>query len=77
MGSCRMNGPEPTNNNLNNIKIIIVILLIYIGINLFPFIAGVLDVQRPFLKDRCESKLTRIEYIIPGYRAGCYMGSVP
>lgn len=50
------------------------ILIIYGMINFLPLIFGMVDGQyaRP---NTCNSPTTRIGYVIPGYKLGCWLGS--
>lgn len=44
------------------------ITLFFFGLGLFHGMKG---------RDNCESRLSRIEYVMPTYRIGCWLGEVP
>lgn len=53
------------------------IIVLYIICNIMPFFEGLSDARYGKSVSRCGSKLSRIEYVFPGYRLGCWAGTVP
>ena len=53
------------------------IVTVYAIISLIPFFIGLMEGSRGGLFSDCKSEMERIEYIVPAYRVGCYLGSVP
>ena len=56
-----------------------IILGIYGAISLIMFLVGVQNSQSDYFYTnlKCDSAASRIEYLFPAYRFGCYMGSEP
>lgn len=47
--------------------------ILWLGLNVIPLILGIIEGGRR----SCEEPLNRIEYVIPGFQVGCWLGSVP
>lgn len=56
-------------------SLIELIVASWLALGAIPFIFGLLDANYKFT--RCNKPLTRIEYVFPQYRVGCYLGSTP
>lgn len=50
-----------------------ILLGLFLVINFIPFIFGLVEGTG---KD-CKDPLTRIEYVIPGFPIGCWLGGIP
>lgn len=55
----------------------VVLIIFYLCLNFIPFLNGLLDAGYSPIHSGCYGSLKRIEYILPGYRVGCYLGSPP
>lgn len=56
---------------------IVLSCIIILLTNLIAILAGIIDAQWGKIYDykvRCYNKKLRIEYIVPGYRIGCWLG---
>ena len=55
---------------------LLITLAIYAILNLSGLMAGLLIMNSRQQKE-CKEKTTRIGYVFPGQRLGCWLGSVP
>ena len=54
---------------------IIVIFWLWLCSNIIYFLLGISDAnESQFFGSNCKRGLAKIEYIVPGYRVGCYLG---
>lgn len=45
---------------------------LWLALNIIPFLFGVVEIHPIY--DSCDTKWAKIEYLIPGFRIGCYLG---
>lgn len=50
--------------------------LFYLLPSLIAFLTGLMDANSIFRKD-CNPKWSKIEYVYPAYKLGCYLGERP
>lgn len=50
-------------------------LVVYGIISLIAFVFGLINADRN--RGACRGKWTRIEYVLPAHRVGCWFGEVP
>jgi hypothetical protein len=62
---------EKDNDELNFIGVLFVA---YLVLSALPFFGGMVQARDPEL---CQSKWSRIEYVFPAYRVGCWLNSPP
>jgi hypothetical protein len=53
-----------------------ILLFSYLFISLVPFLHGLMNAG-PKGYSPCDSEMSRIEYVFPSYRLGCFLGSPP
>jgi hypothetical protein len=66
------------NKKKNNDVYLVVFLgffaLFYLLPSLICFMNGLLNANNPPLWNNCDTKWSKIEYVYPAYRLGCYLG---
>lgn len=51
------------------------LLAIYSALSFFPFIFGLM--AGSYKNGDCFEPMERIEYVVPAFRVGCWLGGVP
>lgn len=54
-----------------------VLIYMWLSIGFIPFLMGIMDAAHPSLFSACQDPWSRIEYVFPQFRIGCYLGSPP